>query len=234
MPSRIAARSADEKPSRSTRRPGRSLNAANSTTSAASLLIVGEKSPYKNARELIEGAKTKADKLTFGSGGNGTSAHLAGSAFLKLAGTDGIHVPFKSAAEIVQNVLGGQIDFGAPILAVAHQHAKAGRLRALAVSTPKRHPFFPDVPTFAEVLPGGFSLSTWFGVMAASGTPPAIVDQLRAAIIKAQRTADFEQATLRDGSLVYITETQSALNDLVRREYDLYKTLVGQTGAKLE
>ena len=204
------------------------------TSSAASLLIVGDKSPYKNARELIEGAKARPEKVTFGSGGNGTSAHLAGSAFLKFAGTDGIHVPFKSAAEIVQNVLGGQIDFGVPILAVAHQNVKAGRLRALAVSTPTRHPFFPDVPTFSEVLPGGFSLTSWFGVAAAIGTPPAIVEQLRATIIKIQRTPEFEQATVRDGSLVYITETQAGLNDFLRRESALYKTLVGQTGAKLE
>ena len=204
------------------------------TTSAASLLIVGEKSPYKSARELIEGARAKTDKLTFGSGGNGTSAHLAGSAFLKLARAEGIHVPFKSAAEIVQNVLGGQIDFGVPILAVAHQQVKAGRLRALAVSTPKRHPFFPEVPTFAEVLPGGFSLTSWFGVMAAAGTPNAIVARLRAAILKVQRTPDFAAATVRDGSLVFITETQAELDEFLRREFELYRTLVAQTGAKLE
>lgn len=204
------------------------------STSAASLLVVHEKSPYKTVQDLIQGARTKADKLTFGSGGNGTSAHLAGSAFLKLVNASGIHVPFKSAAEIVQNVMSGQVDFGVPILAVAHGQVKAGRLRALAVSTPERHPFFPEVPTFAEVLPGGFSLRSWFGVMAAAGTPAPIVRQLHAAIVKVQRTADFEQATLRDGSQVFILESPEAMAQFLRKEFELYRTLVGDTGAKVE
>ena len=204
------------------------------TTSAASLLIVGDKSPYKSARELIEGARTKADKLTFGSGGNSTSAHLAGSAFLKLAGAEGIHVPYKSAAEIVQSVLSGQVDFGVPILAVAHAHAKAGRLRPLAVSTPIRHPFFPDVPTFAEVLPSAFELSSWFGVLAASGTPAPIIQQLHAAVLKVQRMPEFVQITERDGSRVFISDSPEAMARYLRTEHELYRTLVAQTGAKVE
>lgn len=204
------------------------------TTSAASLLIVGDRSPYKSARELIEGARTKADKLTFGSGGSGTSAHLAGSAFLKLAGAEGIHVPYKSAAEIVQSVLGGQVDFGVPILAVAHAHAKAGRLRPRAVSTPLRHPFFPDVPTFAEVLPSAFELSTWFGIFAAAGTPAPIIQQLHAAVLKVQHTPEFVQVTERDGSRVFISDSPEAMARYLRNQHELYRTLVGETGAKVE
>lgn len=204
------------------------------TTSAASLLVVQESSPLKTVQQLIDAARTKTDKLTFGSGGNGTSAHLAGAAFLKLAGTEGIHVPYKSAAEIVQGLIGNQIDFGVPILAIAHSQVKAGRLRALAVSTPNRHPFYPDVPTFAEALPGGFSLTSWFGVMVAAGTPAPIIQQLHAAILKVQRTPEFERVTTRDGSQVFISESPQAVTQFLHKEYDLYKTLVAQTGAKVE
>jgi tripartite-type tricarboxylate transporter receptor subunit TctC len=205
-----------------------------STTTAASLLVVNEKSPYRNARELIAGARTKADKLTFGSGGIGTSAHMAGSAFLKFAGAEGVHVPFKSAAEIVQAVLGGQIDFGVPILAVAHAQARAGRLRPIAVSTPQRHPMFPDVPTFTEVLPAPFALTTWFGIFVATGTPEPVVRQLHAAIVKVQRQPEFEQATVRDGSLVFMLDSPEAFAQFARKEFELYRTLVAQTGAKVD
>jgi len=204
------------------------------TTSAASLLVVSEKSPFRTARELAEGARARADKLTFGSGGIGTSAHLVSSAMLTAIGAQAIHVPYKSAAEIVQSVMGGQVDFGSPILAVAHGQVKAGRLRALAVSTPARHPFFPDVPTFAEAFPGNFQLTTWFGMFVAAGTPQAIVDRLHAGIVRVQKTPEFEQATQRDGSLVFVSETPAAFAEWVRREYDIYRTLVAQSGAKVE
>ena len=212
----------------------RDLNAVAGTTSAASLLIVNEKSPHRTAAELVEAVRSRPEKLTYGSGGIGTSAHMVGSALLKLVGAEGIHVPYKSAAEIVQGVLGGQVDFGAPILAVAHGQAKAGRLRALAVSTPARHPFFPEVPTFTEAFPGRFELTTWFGVFVATGTAPTIVDRLHAGIVKVQRTPEFEQATVRDGSLVFMSESPEQLAQWVRKEYELYRTLVARTGAKVE
>ncbi len=204
------------------------------TTSATSILVVNGNAPYRTAQDLAAAARVQRDKLSYGSGGLGTSAHLSGATFVRLAKAESVHVPYKSAAEIVQGVLGGQVDFGVPILAVAHQHIKAGRLRALAVTIPTRHPLFPDVPTFAEAMPGDFSLTTWFGILVASGTPQAISDQLRTAIIRIQRTKDFQEATERDGSLVTITETQAALDAFVRKEYEMYKVLVAQSGAKVE
>lgn len=207
---------------------------AATTTSATSILVVNANSPYRTAPELAAAARSQRNKLSYGSGGLGTSAHLSGSMFLQLAGAEAVHVPYKSAAEIVQSVLGGQADFGVPILAVAHQHIKAGRLRALAVTIPSRHPLFPDVPTFAEAMPGKFSLTTWFGIIVSSGTAPAIIEQLRTAIIRVQRTKDFQEATERDGSLVTITETQAALDAFVRKEYEMYKVLVAQSGAKVD
>ena len=212
----------------------RDLAPVATTTSAASLLVVHESSPYKTAPELIAAARAAREPLTFGSGGLGTSAHLSGAAFLTLAQAKGVHVPFKSAAEIVQAVLGKQIDFGVPILAIAHPQVRAGKVRALAVSTATRHPLYPDVPTFSEILPGGFALNSWFGVLARSGTPPAIVQQLHAAIGKVLRTPDFEQVTMRDGSQVFISESPEAVGLYLRKEYDLYQKLVKQTGARVE
>lgn len=203
-------------------------------TSAASLLVVNANSPHKSAADLLAAARAGQDKVTFGSGGIGTSAHLSGSAFLTFGGASGVHVPYRSAAEIVQGVLGSQVDFGVPILAVAHGPVRAGRLRALAVSTPERHPLFPDVPTFREVLPKPFALSSWFGILAAAGTPPAIVQQLHAAVLKVQRSKEFIEATTRDGSQVFVMESPQAMSAYVRQEYELYRTLVAQTGAKVE
>lgn len=214
--------------------PFRDIVAIAPTTKAASMLIVRDDAPWKTAQEFVAALRGNTLKPAYGSGGIGTSAHMAGSAFLKLAGAEGVHVPYKSAAEIVQSVLGGQVVFGVPILAVAVGPAKAGRLRPLAVSTPERHPQFPEVPTFAEALGKPFALTTWFGIAARAGTPEPIVRQLHTAILKVQAMPSFREATARDGSLVFTLDSPQAFTAFLREEEKIYRTLVAETGAKAE
>ncbi len=148
------------------------------------VLVVNPALPVNTVAELIAYAKANPGKLNFASSGNGTSIHLSGELFKVMAGVQMTHVPYKGSAPAVADLISGQVQLMFDNLPPSLPQIKAGKLRALAVTSATRAPALPDVPTIAEAGLPGFEASSWFGVLAPAGTPPAIVARLNAEIAK--------------------------------------------------
>ena len=148
------------------------------------VLEVNPALPVNSVQELIAYAKANPGKLNFASSGSGTSIHLSGELFKVMAGVQMMHVPYKGSAPALQDLIGGQVQLMFDNLPPSLPQIKAGKLRALAVTSAARAPALPDTPTVAEAGLPGFEASSWFGVLAPAGTPPEIVNKLNAEIAK--------------------------------------------------
>ena len=148
------------------------------------VLEVNPAVPVNSVQELIAYAKANPGKLNFASSGSGTSIHLSGELFKVMAGVQMTHVPYKGSAPALQDLIGGQVQLMFDNLPPSLPQIKAGKLRALAVTSAARAPALPDTPTVAEAGLPGFEASSWFGVLAPAGTPPEIVNKLNAEIAK--------------------------------------------------
>lgn len=153
------------------------------------LLVVRNDLPVKNVRDLVEHAKANPGKLSYGSVGVGSTTHLAGELLNALAGISTVHVPYKGSTPILTDLMGGRLDFAFIGISGSIQQARAGQVRALAISTLKRSPNFPDIPAVSETVPG-FELNSWYGMMAPAGTPKAIVQRLQREVASALQKAD--------------------------------------------
>ena len=151
------------------------------------VLVVRPDAPYKTVADLVAFAKKNPGKLTFGSGSS--SSRVAGEMLKQLAGVDILHVPYKSNPMALTDVLGGQIDFMITDTATGAPQVKAGKLRALGVSTVKRMALLPDVPTIDESGVKGYEMGFWFAAYVPAGTPPAVVSRLNELIVAATRSA---------------------------------------------
>jgi tripartite-type tricarboxylate transporter receptor subunit TctC len=149
-----------------------------------------QKVPVNTAREFLAYLKANPGKLTFGSPGNGSSPHLAAEMMKTQANVFATHIPYRGAAPAMQDLLGGQIDFMFDP-GIGLQHVKAGKLKLLAVGSPKRVPQFPDVPTMDEAGLKGFDADSWFGFYAPAGTPQAVVTKLNTEINRILRSQPF-------------------------------------------
>jgi len=148
------------------------------------VLVVNPAVPVKSLQDLIAYAKANPGKLNFASPGSGTSGHLCAELFKVMAGVQIAHIPYKGSAPALQDLLGGQVQLMFDNLPSALPHIKAGKLRALAVTTAVRAPALPDLPTVAEAGLPGFEASSWFGLLAPAGTPPDIIAKLNAEVAK--------------------------------------------------
>ena len=146
------------------------------------VLVVNPALPVNSVPELIAYAKANPNKLNFASSGNGTSIHLSGELFKTMTGAQMTHVPYKGSSPALTDLIGGQVQLMFDNLPSSLQFIKAGKLRALAVTTAARSQALPDVPTLAESGLPGFEASSWFGVLAPAGTPPAIVEKINGAV----------------------------------------------------
>jgi tripartite-type tricarboxylate transporter receptor subunit TctC len=164
------------------------------------ILVVSADSPYHTLKELVDAARAKPEGLAMGSAGIGTVGHLAGVMFGKQAGIKFLHVPYPGAAPAISNLAGGQIQlyFGTPASVLPLM--AAGRLRALAVTSPQRMESAKDVPTIAESGYPGFAAEDWKGLVAPAGTPAAVVDTLNAAVNKALTRKEIQDRFAVDGS----------------------------------
>jgi tripartite-type tricarboxylate transporter receptor subunit TctC len=167
--------------------------------SMPNVLVVRADSPYKSLQDVIAAAKGKPGTINYASSGNGTSQHLSGVFFEQMTGGKMVHVPYKSSAESLNAILGGQ---GADVifenLAPALPHIKAGKLRALAVTSEKRSSSLPEVPAVAETLPG-FGIVSWQGIFAPAGVPQPVVDKLAAEMIKAVHDPEIKSKLVAQG-----------------------------------
>ena len=152
--------------------------------SQSNVLVVHPSVPAKNVRELVALARSRPGQMNYGSGGNATSNHLAGELFKLLAKIDVVHIPYRGVPLAISDLMAGRVDylFGSPVSTLPQ--VKAGKLRLLAVTTPKRTPALPDVPTVAEAGVPGYAFTGWLGFFAPAKTPRAIVERLHAETVK--------------------------------------------------
>ena len=198
---------------------------------APSVLVVRAEAPYKSYKDVVEAAKAKPGKLSYGSGGSGNSAHLSASLFAKETGIDVLHVPYKGNAPATTDLLGGQIDFMFDNNAVAM--IKGGKLRGLATTGEQRTPALPDIPTFKELGQTGIVLTTWYGLAAPKGTPQAVIDRVHAALIDGLKKTDAGKR-LEDLGFQVKTMGPAEFGSFWRKEIDRYRELVRISGAKVE
>ena len=164
------------------------------------VIVVHPKHNFKTLKDLIDYAKANPNKLNFGSAGNGTSHHLVGELFKLQTGTDMTHVPYKGAGPMMTDLLGGQVDLAFDGMSTSAAPIKAGRLRALAVTTATRSFIVPDVPTMIESGFKDFEVTTWYAVWAVKGTPQHIVDKMYAEIVKALNTPELKNVWEQQGA----------------------------------
>ena len=157
------------------------------------VLVVNPNVPAKSVKELLALAKAEPGKLTYGSNGNGTGQHLIGAQFEGLGGVQLLHVPYKGSGPLTVDLLGGQITMSFDTITPVLPQIKAGKLRALAVTTIKRSPALPDVPTLDESGLTGFDLGTWFGILAPAATPKDVVARLNTEMVKIIHSAEFRK-----------------------------------------
>jgi tripartite-type tricarboxylate transporter receptor subunit TctC len=194
------------------------------------VLIVPPGGPA-SAAALIEGLRARPDQ-NYASGGNGSGAHLAAEMFKAQAGVQATHVPFRGAPDIVNNVMAGTVQFGFPTLSTAVELVKAGRLKALAVTSTTRNPALPDVPALAEVVPG-FDLVSWFAILAPAGTPPAVIRRVDAALQEALADPAFRARTTADGSTI-VAMGPEAFAGFLRSEQAKWAEAVRLSGAQVD
>jgi tripartite-type tricarboxylate transporter receptor subunit TctC len=164
------------------------------------VLVVNLSLPVNSVQELIAYAKANPGKLNFASSGSGTSIHLSGELFKVMAGVDMTHVPYKGSAPALQDLIGGRVQLMFDNLPPSLPQIKGGKLKALAVTSSTRAPALPDTPTIAESGLPGFEASSWFGVLAPAGTPPAIIAKLNAEIAKWLTTPEAREKLLALGA----------------------------------
>ena len=187
----------------------------------------------RSARDLIDYARKNPARLNYASGGNGSAGHMAGELLKSQAKISALHIPYAGAAPAQLGLLAGQTDFMFDNLASATAQIKAGKLRALAVTTAQRASAMPEVPTMAQAGLAGFDVSTWFGVFAPAGTPKEIVSRLNAAFTSALRSPEMRERLGRMGAEP-APGTPEQFSELLRSELAKYQAVVKFSGARVD
>jgi len=186
----------------------------------------------RNVADLVRYAKANPAKLNYGSGGNGSAGHLAGEMFKQRAGIFAVHIPYNGGNPAQLALLSGQVDFNFDNLATAAPNIRAGKLKALAVTTAESSPMLPGVPPVASLLPG-FAIDTWWGLVAPAGTPRAVIDRLNQAYVAALRNPDTQQ---RFAALLAepVPTSPEQFDAFMKAERDKYQAVVKATGARVD
>ena len=196
------------------------------------MLVVNPKIPAKTPAELVTYLKANPDKLTYASSGVGTSIHLAAELFKIKTGTTMTHVPYRSSGEVMQNVTAGHVDLAFDNMTLAWPLAKAGNVRALAVTSLERSPTAPDVPTMDETFKG-FEATSWHGLFAPAGTPKPIVDKLAAEVKRILEVPENKQK-LMDIGAVASPMTPDEFTAFIVTERAKWEPVVKASGAKAQ
>ena len=189
------------------------------------VLVVNARTPAKNVNELVALIKAKPAEASYGSNGNGTAQHLIGTQFQQQTGTRLQHIPYKGSGPLATDLLGGQILMSFDTITPVLPHIKAGKLRPLAVTTAKRSPALPDVPTLQEAGLKDFDIGTWFGVLAPVGTPKPVLDRLSAEATKIIQSPDFRKR-MDDIGAQPVGNSPAEMAAQIRSETDKFSLLV--------
>jgi tripartite-type tricarboxylate transporter receptor subunit TctC len=183
--------------------------------------------------EFVALAKAAKPEFSYGSNGNGTAQHLIGTQFENLSGASLLHIPYKGSGPLTTDLLGGQVTMSFDTLTPVLPHIKAGKLRALAVTTGKRSSTLPDVPTLAESGMAGFDIGTWFGVLAPAGTPKDVTTKLADEMAKIIRSPDFAKKMAEIGAEP-IGDTPAEMARRIQADTERFAVLVKKANVVIE
>jgi tripartite-type tricarboxylate transporter receptor subunit TctC len=198
-----------------------------------SIVVINPKSDIKSIKDLIAAAKAAPDKLSYGTYGTGTSAHLAGELFKHMAQVNLTTVPYKGSAPAITDLIGGQIQVMFTTVASCASLVEGGQLRALAVTSAERSPAFPNLPTVAEAGISGYDAEAWYGLFAPAKTPPEIIDRLNKAAAIAVKAEAFKKLSVNEG-LVMVASPPGELDRYFREEEDRWRKVIQDAGIKAE
>lgn len=200
------------------------------------ILVINGAHPAKNVRELIEFAKANPGKVSFGSAGNGSSNHLSGEVLKTLTGAPMQHIPYKGSAPALTDVMAGNLTYMYDILNTSLPHVRAGRIRALAVTSVKRSVYAPELPTMEEAGVPGYSNAgsdLWMGVMGPKGIPRPIVEKLHSELIKVMRSPDVRER-IRGQFFELWTSTPDEFAAVIKSDLSKWSKIVKDSGARLD
>jgi tripartite-type tricarboxylate transporter receptor subunit TctC len=201
--------------------------------STMNVLVVNPQVPARNLADVIKLAKAKPGDITYGSAGNGSSNHLSGELFRSTAGIQISHIPYKGSAPALVDLMGGRITMMFDTIAQQTQNIAAGKVRAIAVTGPKRSPLLPDVPTAQEAGLKDFDVTIWFGVLAPAGTPAPIIDKLSREIGAVMSTDEMKKRMQADGAEARPT-SPAEFAALIRSDLAKWSPVVKASGATLD
>lgn len=200
------------------------------------ILVINPNHPAKNVKELVEFARTNPGKVTFGSAGNGASNHLSGEVLRSLTGTQMQHIPYKGSAPALTDVMAGNITFMYDVPNTVLPQIRAGRVRGLAVTSAKRSPYAPDLPTMEEAGVPGYSAAgsdLWFGIMGPKGLPKPIVAKLNAELIKVLRSPDMREK-VRGQFFELWTSAPEEFAAVIKSDSAKWGKIVKDSGARID
>jgi tripartite-type tricarboxylate transporter receptor subunit TctC len=197
------------------------------------ILVVHPALPVKSVRDLIALARARPGQLNYASAGNGTPPHLAGELFKTMARVDMVHVPYKGNVPAFADMLAGLVSLSFPSMPSAVPHVKSGRLRALGVTTAKRSPAAPDIPTIAESGLPGYESTSWYGMLAPARTPPAVVTRLQEVIVSVLGSADMKEKLAAQG-LDPVGNTPREFEAVIKSEITKWAKVIKASGARPE
>jgi len=201
-------------------------------TEGGLLLVVNPSHPAKNAKEFMQWARTSKDPINFGSAGIGSGGHLAGELFKLMAGTQAQHIPYKGTGPAITGLLSGEYHFNFMGLTGAFGQVRAGKLRAIAVSTAKRLPTAPDVPALSEVLPG-FEVVGWYGVAGPAKMPKPLVAKIHAAVVSLVKSPEFIK-TMRNNGSEAVSSTPEAFRQFMLDDMKKWGDVAKRAGIKAQ
>lgn len=211
----------------------RDFSAVTMTASAPLLLVVHPALPIRTVQELIAYAKARPNQLTYASSGNGGPQHLAGELFKYMAGVAILHVPYRGSAPALADLLGGQVQLSFGSLLASLAHVKAGKLRALALTSSKRLEASPEIPTVAEAGVPGFEYLTWYGVFAPGGTARPLLVKIQKDMVRVLTSPGVKERLAHDG-VQAVGNKPDEFNSFIKKEIEKVTKLVRTAGIKLD
>ena len=196
------------------------------------LLVAHPSRPYKTVQELIDFAKKNPGEVTYGSPGSGASPHVSGALFQSMTGAEITHIPYKGSAPAVSDLLGNQIAIMFDNMPSAIQHVRSGKLRPIAVTTAKRSPELPDVPTIAEAGVPGYEATSWFGLWAPAATPAPVLEKLHSSLAKVLKDPVVVKKIADQGGDVVI-DTPAQFEAFIKTEAAKWGKVVKESGAEV-
>ena len=201
--------------------------------SVTGILVVNPALPARTAGELIALAKSRPGQVSFASAGSGTVTHLAGELFKSMAGIEMLHVPYKGSSPALTDVLGGQVSAMFANMPGTLQHLRSGKLRVLAVTSAKRSPLLPEIPTIAEAGLPGYEAGTWYAVLAPAGTPKTVVARINTEIARALQATEMLEYLNSEGATP-AGGTPEQFGAFLKTEFDKWSRVVRASGASVD